>query len=234
MLLMPAVSFTGLRAQSASDTLHVSIRQAMDSIDCTCREVHVRHARSANGTLQWEREVHFPDTGRFVEESHYVTTLDDVPDHGGFPTRPAQDIHEHLVRSHMYYLALVDSTMPQDSLYSQPYHRVWTPAEGGRIGQGALGDAQLELLDPWSEMWLITMMWAPGQRPEPGTRMLLRANGRAVVVVAGFETGPASEQFLGGVTPEVHAWLGTDHESEIEVIWLEDPDVIPGPVICRE
>jgi hypothetical protein len=67
------------------------------------------------------------------------------------------------------------------------------------------------------ERWMMNMMWAPGIRPAHGTKFLLSALGRNVVVVAGHETGPAGEQFLGGVTCEVHRWLGTDADSLIEV-----------------
>jgi len=82
------------------------------------------------------------------------------------------------------------------------------------------------------EMWFLTMMWDSGERPKPGTKFILKANGRSLIVVAGYETGPSSSKFLGGVTPEVHKYLGTTSNSDIWIDLLSDQSLPIGPVKC--
>ena len=77
------------------------------------------------------------------------------------------------------------------------------------------------------------MMWAKGERPARGTKFLLTANNRNVVVIAGYETGPSSQQYLGGITREVHHWLGTSSMDIIKVQLLEDQTLALGPLNCH-
>ena len=201
---------------------------------CNCESVkeELQHAfKYGSANLHWERTISLPDTGRFVEESHYVTMQDSFPDGRLFAETDTERISIHLERS-LKLFQQYDSTATLEQLYHHKWQQIWTPAEHGHIGQGAIGDRQRELLTPETELWLLTMMWATGTRPEPGTKFLLEANERSVVVVAGFETGPGREQYLGGVTPEVHAWLGTDNNSRIKVSLLRDQQVPIGPVRC--
>lgn len=197
--------------------------------------------------LQFDGErvtASLPTTGSVVEEAHYVTTLDKLPDGASYPRPMAvqpkdasdvqcnEGIEDHLLRSLEIYRGFQpDVTM--DDLYSKWWHKVWTPQESAQCGQGSIGDEQLETLTPQEEMWLYTMNWAPGNRPPPGTRFLLSWNGRHVVAVAGYETGPEVPFFLGGASPEVHHWLGTDnHTTEISVGLLTDQSLEPGPIQC--
>ena len=76
----------------------------------------------------------------------------------------------------------------------------------------------------------MNMMWA--QRPAPGTRVILRANGRAVVAAAGFETGPGELDVIGGATEEIHRYLGTVHRDVIEVGFAADQALPFGPITC--
>lgn len=171
--------------------------------------------------------ITLPETGTFVEESHYVTIQDRFL-LGKYPKLKQQKIVQHLERSLEIYKEYTDSSL--ESLYHESHQREWTPAEGGKKGQGSVGDLQLKKLTPEMEMWLLTMMWAQGEKPAPGTKFLLTYNNRHAVVVAGFETGPGSSKFLGGVTPEVHAWLGSDNDTELLLRYLEDQSVPVGPV----
>jgi hypothetical protein len=184
-----------------------------------------------------------PAKGSFVEESHYLTTLDKLPKIyprsmkvqpvGEHAVQCNEGIEEHLKRS----LELYRRYKPKatyDSLYSEWWQKVWTPREGGQCGQGSIGDLQLELLTPETELWLLTMMWAPGEKPAHGSRFLLSYKGRHVVAIAGFETGPHVRRFLGGVTPEIQDWLRIVNATKnISIGYLADQTLEPGPIDCQ-
>lgn len=189
-------------------------------------------AHHAFGTT-WSRTVNLPATGRFVEESHYVTTQDIFPNGRLFANTVTENISAHMQRS----LALYQQYEPTKTfaqLFQFSYQKEWTPAEAGSIGQGSVGDIQKQELTPEKEMWFMTMMWAPGTKPAMGTKFLLSANGKKVVVVAGYETGPRSQTYLGGLTPETHAWLGTTNASQITVSYLKDQTTPIGPLNCSD
>lgn len=198
--------------------------------NCGIESISVKHAFSG-GTTPWSRTLKTPAKGKFVEESHYVTTKDTFKE-ADWPSKKNESIRNHLNRSLKLYQRY-DANATIDELYAQSWQKEWTPEEGGHFGQGSVGNAQLNELSPEMEMWFITMMWAPGERPERGTKFLLSANGKSVVVVAGYETGPASKKYLGGVTREVHYWLGTNANTEITLALLQDQSTSIGPVICR-
>lgn len=213
-------------SQTTVDTLPV--------IDCNDEPAHFFHEfRGGNQAQNWSREIFLPASGRFVEESHYVTSKDQFPNGRLFASSLHEGIEQHLASSFLLYQKY-DPSITFGELYGQPWQRTWTPAENGDVGQGSVGDLQKELLTPEKEMWLLSMMWAKNQKPEPGTKFLLRANGKSVVVIAGFETGPGNQMYLGGITREAHKWLGTTNDSRIEISLLKDQQVAPGPVICNQ
>lgn len=180
---------------------------------------------------EWSRTVELPASGKFVEESHYVTTNDFT--NGSWPTSKIEFIDEHLQRSFQLYKKY-DSNIKFEGLYKNYWQKEWTPEEGGHFGQGSVGEVQKSELTPEMEMWFMTMMWASSNdRPARGTKFLLQANGKSVVVIAGFETGPGSESKLGGITREVHKWLGTNNNSTIKVSYLKDQTVAIGPINCN-
>ncbi|NEQ73937.1 MAG: TIGR02594 family protein [Okeania sp. SIO2C9] len=190
----------------------------------------IRH-RGPGGA--WQRTVTLPIQGRFVEESHYATKQDNFPGNGNpnFPESATEGIDEHLRRSAQLYQQY-DQNSDVDTLYQTNWQTVWTPPEGGLHGQGSVGNLKPTVVE---EMWFMTMMWAnANEKPSPGTKFLLSANNRHIVVVAGYETGPGTQEFLGGVTREVHAWLGTDNNSHIEICYLKDQRVPIGPVELAE
>jgi hypothetical protein len=203
-------------------------------IDCTAEPVSFIHEfRGGETSAQWSREVTLPMAGRFVEESHYVTTEDNFPGGRLFANSLNERMERHLMNSLESYRKF-EPSITFDELYGQPWQREWTPAERGEIGQGSIGSLQTELLFPDKELWLLTMMWAKNQKPVPGTKFLMRANGKSVVVIAGFEIGPGDKKYLGGITREVHKWLGTDSQSRIEISLLKDQSGKSGPVICSQ
>jgi len=181
----------------------------------------------------WQREIELPAKGQFAQESHYVTTNDRFNNERLFANAVTENIDRHLLVGYHIYKEF-DPAITQAALYEETWEKEWTPAESGSIGQGSIGERQKSLLYPETELWLMTMMWAKGERPEVGTKYVVWANGKAVVVVAGFETGPRYERYLGGLTPEVHHWLGTDAYSEINVAYLKDQTLAAGPIKCWE
>lgn len=200
------------------------------SCDCTSIPITIKH-KLPNGNSPWRRTVSLPEAGRFVEESHYVTT-DDRFGKEQWPNQKDQGIGMHLRRSFKVYRKY-DPSMQFENLYSHSWQKEWTPEEGGHFGQGAVGEIQLSELTAEMEMWFMTMMWAKGERPKRGTRFLLTANNKHVIVIAGYETGPSSKTYLGGVTREVHKWLNTTSESEITISLLKDQSINIGPVVCN-
>ncbi len=198
--------------------------------DCSLEFTLIEQA-FARGKSPWKRSLSLPVTGKFVEESHYVTTEDSFGDKT-WPASKNEGIQKHLQRSFRAYQKYAPKVSIED-LYHQSWQKEWTPEEGGHYGQGSVGVSQLQELSVEMEMWFLTMMWAKGTRPKKGTRFLLSANGRNVVVQAGFETGPASENFVGGVTREVHYWLGSSSKSDITIARLKNQTIPLGPVDCR-
>src|SRR6185437_9030933 len=144
-------------------------------------------------TSSGEVVLHTPTSGPVVEEAHLATDADGFGD--GWPTSFTDGIDNHYAVSQAA------------SGYSVTRDQPWAPAgEGGsQFGQGATS-GKVPVLD---EAWYINMYWR--DRPAGGTRMIVQANGKAVVVSAGWETGPGSNAAIAGVTEEVHHWLGTGH-----------------------
>jgi hypothetical protein len=190
----------------------------------------VKHKFSSTRLPSWERAIVLPTKGKFTLESHYLTKRDVFPNK--FPATQTEGMQTHLQRSFILYHAL-DTLMTIEKLYRSRFQKEWTPAENGKIGQGSRGELQLTQLSPEDELWMMNMMWARGTIPKIGTKFLLTANGRSVVVIAGYETGPSSEKFLGGVTTEVHSFLQTNETSLIEIGFLKDQTLPAGPTRCR-
>lgn len=175
---------------------------------------------------KWKRSVKLPAKGKFVEESHYATTEDTFPGGNPFPATSFEGIDAHLDRSFQILKAQFPDAI-KGAVYKQSWQKQWTPPEGGKAGQAARGSLKPT---PDQEMWQGNMMFAKGELPKPGTKFLMRANGKSCVIQMGFEIGPGAEKFLGGVTREVHWYLGTGNESEIEIALLKDQGLPLGPL----
>jgi hypothetical protein len=181
-------------------------------------------------SIEWHRSITLPASGRFSEESHYVTNQDKFIK-VDFPFNSTDSIFAHLQRSYLLYKRYDPSATIND-LYQNSWNKVWTPSEGGEFGEGSIGNKQLKLLNPETELWLMTMMWSNNSMPKTGEKFIVSANNRSVVVVAGYETGPLSADFIGGLTSEVHSWLKTNNKSIIRISYPKNQNIPIGPITC--
>ena len=76
-------------------------------------------------------------------------------------------------------------------------------------------------------------MFAPGEKPAPGTKFLVTnpKNGRQCVIQMGFEIGPGGKQYIGGLVSEVHYALGSSDATTLVLEKVEDQSISLGPVI---
>lgn len=179
---------------------------------------------------KWEKEVTFPVKGLMVTESHYATTEDKFADSRLFPVSSVEGVEAHMDRS----CALIQKSFPKAKcadIYTASYTKVWTPPENGKAGQGARGDNRPT---PEQELWQGNMMFKWASMPKPGEKWLIRNGDKTVVLSMGFEQGPGSEEWLGGVVPEVHWYLGSNNETQVEMMGpLKDQSVPYGPIVCE-
>ncbi len=77
------------------------------------------------------------------------------------------------------------------------------------------------------------MQWASHDAPQPGTRYLATYGDHAVVVAAGWETGPEEKKWLAGMQSAAFFVLGADDESEITVGRLKNQGLPLGPISCN-
>lgn len=157
-----------------------------------------------------------PTVGPVVQEPHLVTDADGFG--GSWPTSVSDQITNHY------------SVSEAATGYVMSRTAFWAPegTGGSFIGQGSTG-AVVPVLD---EAWYISMYWS--DPPAGGTRMIVRnpANGRAVVASAGYETGPIANGSIAGVTEEVHDYLGSAHQSDLEIGFAVDQALPLGPLTC--
>jgi hypothetical protein len=183
--------------------------------------------------LQWGN-YSFPRSGVFVQEDHYATTDETfAPGNSLFPDTVSEDVTSHLQAS----CDLLHNTYGFTSLshnctevYITTDENQWTPAEGGRVGQGAVGNNKPTAIQ---EMWQGNLMYASGAKPAPGTKYILSHNGKSAVVSFGFEVGPSSQSYLGGLTTEVHWYLGDNTSANITMGRAADQTLAYGPVTCN-
>lgn len=157
-----------------------------------------------------------PALGPVVLEAHLVTVDDGFG--SGWPTSFTDSIVDHYAVSEAATGFVADRNQP------------WAPAgEGGsEYGQGSTG-VKLPVLD---EAWYVNMYWKP--RPPGGTRVLVYdpATGEAVVASGGYETGPGSNESIGGAVEEIHLALGTTHQDRLVMGFLADNQLPLGPIDC--
>jgi mannan endo-1,4-beta-mannosidase len=193
-----------------------------------------------------KRTVQLPASGAFVVESHLATKDDVFPQTGGrsgdrlFP-KPTfrvgrlgmvgsdELIQPHLDRELQEYRKFFPATAFAD-LFDSKYVKEWTPAEGGKPGQGSVGNTRPSVAE---EIWLANMFWSGKGKPKPGTRFLMSANGKHVVVAMGYETGPGGTNYLGGAQGAVFKALGLENGGLAEIACLKDQTLPFGPVDCR-
>jgi hypothetical protein len=173
-------------------------------------------------------DVQFPASGQFVLESHLATTSDVFPQGRLFPRTTKEGIEAHITHS-CSELQAISPNVSCDAVYRTRYHKEWTPPEGGKAGQGSVGNLRPPFLE---EMFSGNMMWKSDGKPAPGTRFLASFNGKHVVIVLGYETGPNDPKWLGGFQGEVFHYLGADDSKKITIAKLKDQNLRPGPVQC--
>ena len=112
--------------------------------------------------------------------------------------------------------------------------QTWAPLEGASFYGGGIGSPTLfPVVD---EGWYVCMYWTKESRPERGTKMIMRLPGtdRAVVVAAGYETGPGDLTNIAGTVEETHFYLGTSHHSTL-TLGIATDQVLPfGPRTCTD
>lgn len=175
------------------------------------------------------RTVTLPAKGVWTLESHLATRADTFPGRRSFPRTVKENIPSHLQNS-CGLLGKFVRGLNCGQVYSTRWDKEWTPPENGKAGQGAVGNTRPSAEE---EMWVFNMMWVGKSMPRPGTKFLATYNGRSVVVVGGYERGPASGRFLGGFQREVLWYLGaTEDSSRITLSALKNQELRPGPIDC--
>lgn len=170
--------------------------------------------------------ISLPSIGRMPLESHLVTKDDGIK---GWPKSQTDGIAKHLAIS----CVLLQQKFPGtdcSKVYQNPYAKVWTPSEGGHIGQGSGAIPTLE-----QEMWSGNMYWTAKNKPKVGVndKFITCANSKCVVITMGFETGPGNKELLGGLQVEPMVYLGANNNTLITVGRLKDQSIPLGPRICK-
>jgi len=159
-----------------------------------------------------------PATGPVVMEAHLVTQAEPMP----YPMTETEELTEHFALSQKATNMVLHRT------------QVWAPMEGGSFFGAGIGDpAAFPVVD---EGWYVNMYWTAAARPPKGTRMILQKGddlSRAVVVAAGYETGPGDLSSIGGTPEETHYYLGTEHHSVMKLGIATDQTLPLGPRRCK-
>jgi hypothetical protein len=160
-----------------------------------------------------------PAVGPIVMEAHLVTEAEPAP----YPSSSRDQLSDHYALSQ----ALNGFVMLRQ--------QAWAPLEGGSFYGAGIGDPKDFPAE--HEAWYVNMMWRSSARPAKGTRMILRdPNGgsRAVVVAAGYETGPGNLANIAGTTEETHYYMGTQHLSRMKLGIATDQSLPVGPRVCTD
>jgi hypothetical protein len=157
-----------------------------------------------------------PATGMMVMEAHLVTQGEPPP----YPTSFTDELTAHYALSQM------------TTGFVMHRSQVWAPLEGGTFyGAGIGSPTAFPVLH---EGWYVNMYWTSAGRPAKGTRMIVRIPGtsRAVVVAAGYETGPGDLSRVGGTPEETHFYMGTSHLGTMQLGIATDQTLPFGPRVC--
>ncbi len=159
-----------------------------------------------------------PATGPVVHEAHLVTQAEPEP----YPASSRDKIENHYALSQ------------NATGYVMHRQGSWAPLEGGNFYGCGIGSPSLFPLE--HEAWYVNMYWRSSARPARGTRMIVRKpnSNIAVVVAAGYETGPGNLNHIGGTTEETHHYLDTHHLSTLTLGIASDQNLPFGPRICEE
>ena len=174
-------------------------------------------ADNVNGCVEEDGAVFLqtPARGKVAREAHLITVEDAAP------TSATDGLQRHLRRS--------QERTGHKLVRAKPWAN-WAQAQPSSKRFGKSSSGKLPVVD---EAWYVTLYWR--EKPAPGTRVIVRnpANGRAVVAAAGWETGPASNRRVAGVSEEIHHWLGTSHDAVLDVGFAADASLPLGPIACE-
>jgi hypothetical protein len=158
-----------------------------------------------------------PTTGPIVLEAHLVTQDEPPP----YPATSTDELGAHYALS--------------QAATGLVLHRnqVWAPLEGGTFYGAGIGSPTA--FPVVHEGYYVNMYWTAAGRPPKGTRMIFREPGgsRAVVVAAGYETGPGNLAHIGGTPEETHFYMRTGHLDTMTLGIAADQTLPFGPRSCQ-
>ena len=162
------------------------------------------------------KHLPMPATGPIVMEAHLVTQKELPP----YPKTSTDKLKAHYILSQGTSKFIMYRTQK------------WAPLEGGTFYGAGIGSPKL--FPVLHESWYVNMYWTRSARPARGTRMILRLpnSKRAVVVAAGYETGPGNLAHIAGTTEETHFYMGTTHRSVMQIGIAQDQTLPFGPRTC--
>lgn len=182
-------------------------------------------------TLSNQGSLTLPAEGKMVVEAHLAPDGITFGDNK-FPTSTDDGMSKHLKAS----CEFLKKNFPQyeygrncQRVYNASYKTEWCSAEGGgEFGQGS----SLQRPSQAEEIFYFNMYWTDSSKPLPGTKFIVwnQAETKAVVVAAGFETGPSSIEFIAGLSPEVHFFLNSDRNTKLRIARLVDQTISVGPI----
>jgi hypothetical protein len=161
--------------------------------------------------------LQMPATGPVVLEAHLVTQEEPQP----YPSTSTEELDEHYVMSQ------------ERSGFVMHRSQNWAPLEGGNFYGAGIGSP--DLFPVIDEHWYVCMFWTRDARPARGTKMIFKdpESEHAVVVAAGYETGPGDLDNIAGTTEETHFYLGTPHQGQLQLGIATDQALPFGPRICE-
>lgn len=205
--------------------------EALGEVQIGCETVKEKLWLCSNRDCSGSQEISLPKTGKFVLESHLATQSDKFGSDQKrlFPKNVKEGIELHLEES-CQVLKAIDEKTDCKKVYATKYHKEWTPPEGGKAGQGSVGDLKPTATE---EALSGNMMWDKDSKPTPGTKFLVTFKDKAVVIAMGYETGPRDiKKWLGGLQGEVFYLLGATSNDQITIARLKDQSQKLGPISC--
>ena len=240
VLMLAGTLYNPVNAQvnfDSSSDFNLAKSIASQEVDRPSPQIERVHSDSDAGSCEGSpltmklrgRSVNLPAKGLWTLESHLATKSDSFSRGNSFPRTVRENISAHINKACARLTKMLPNIECGD-VYDTRWAKEWTPPEGGKAGQGAVSARPSQA----EEMWIFNMMWADKSMPKPGTKFLATYNGKSVVVVGGYERGPASKHFLGGFQREVLFALGaTEDSSRVTLSTLRDQSLPPGPVTCN-
>ena len=207
-------------------------------------DTYAKSGKAKSGKFTVDIGFVAPSRGACALESGEMPRVNDSGDHLKLPAVGPIVVEAHLVTRDEpapYPASMTDKLIDHYALSQKTTglvmtrEQVWAPLEGGKFYGAGIGDPKVfPVVD---EGWYVNMYWTAAARPAAGTRMLLRdaKNGpRAVVVSAGYETGPGDLRHIAGTPEETHFYMHTKHLDSMKVGVASDKTLPLGPRVCED